>query len=144
MPTNEYSRADFLRALLNQQRRNTAMGGSLLNPSIQNGSDLETSATIDTTMQGSTPINGNVANFDVEKAREEEARAGHTGNWFIDAMDNIFGFVDEIAAKFGAGFVGAWEGLLDLGATVIGAFGDWTGWYDSDPTRHRYCCCRMD
>ena len=133
MPTNEYSRADFLRALLNQQRRNTAMGGSLLNPSISNGSDLETSATIDTTMQGNTPINGAVANFDVEKAREEQKQAGHTGNWFVDAMDNIFGFVDEIAAKFGAGFVGAWEGLLDLGATAIGAFGDWTGWYDSDP-----------
>jgi len=133
MPTNEYSRADFLRALLTQQKRNTAMGGSLVNPSVANGSDLEEAATIDTTIHGNTPINGSVVNFDVEKAREEQERAGHTGNWFLDALDNIFGFVDEIAAKFGAGFVSAWEGILDLGATVIGAFGDWTGWYSSDP-----------
>lgn len=130
MPTNEYSRADFLRALLNQQKRNTALGGSLVNPSVDNGSDLENSAIIDTTISGKTPINGDVANYDVEKATN---RAGHNGNVFTDSLDNIFGFVDEIAAKFGAGFVGAWEGILDLGATAIGALGDATGWYDSDP-----------
>ena len=133
MPTNEYSRAEFLRALLNQQKRNTALGGSLVNPSVDNGSDLANSALIDTTIAGKTPINGDVASFDVEKATEEKSRAGHTGNSFIDSLDNIFGFVDEIAAKFGAGFVGAWEGILDLGATAIGALGDATGWYDSDP-----------
>lgn len=133
MPTNEYSRAEFLRALLNQQKRNTALGGSLVNPSVDNGSDLSNSALIDTTIAGKTPINGDVASFDVDKATKEQTRAGHTGNAFMDSIDNIFGFVDEIAAKFGAGFVGAWEGILDLGATAIGALGDATGWYDSDP-----------
>ena len=108
------------------------MGGSLLNPATTN--DLENSAILATTFSGKTPINGSIADFDVEKAaKEQESRAGHTGNWFLDAIDNIAGFSDEIAAKFGAGFVGAFEGILDLGATAIGALGEWTGWYDSDP-----------
>lgn len=46
-------------------------------------------------------------------------------------MNNVLGFVDEIAAKFDNGFVNGWEGVLDFGATAIGALGDATGWYDS-------------
>lgn len=51
------------------------------------------------------------------------------GNW----LSNVFGFVDELAAQFGAGFVGAFEGIADLGATALGALGDATGLYDSEP-----------
>lgn len=51
------------------------------------------------------------------------------GQWY----EKAFGFIDEMAAQFGAGFVRGWEGMLDLAATGLGALGDATGWYDSTP-----------
>lgn len=131
MPTNEHTRSEYLQALLNQ-KKTIQSNGSLLNPSVQQSTDSNnfgTQALVETNLEGTSATGSSIAEFDVEKAKES---AG-TGNWFLDGINKIFGFVDEIAAKFGAGFVGAFEGILDLGATAIGALGDATGWYSSDP-----------
>lgn len=127
MPSEEHTRAEYLQALLNQKKTISANDGSLLNPSIQNGDNIGTMASMSANMSGG--IKNEVMSFDAEKYNKDQ----DTGNWFTNGLSKIFGFVDEIAAKFGAGFVGAFEGVLDLGATAIGALGDWTGWYDSDP-----------
>ena len=124
MPTDEYSRAEFLRSLLNRQKQINTNGGNLLNPAIPNdGSFLGTQAGMDTSFQGGA-INSDVLSYKPEKEGK---------GTFEQAVDKIFGFADEIAAQFGAGYVGGWEGILDLAATGIGAFGDWTGLYSSDP-----------
>ena len=124
MPTDEHSRTEYLRSLLNQQRQINATGGNLLNPAIPNeGGSLGAQAALDTSMQGGS-VNPDVLTYDPSK----EEKSG-----FEQAIDKIFGFADEIAAQFGAGFVGAFEGILDFAATGLGALGDATGWYSSDP-----------
>lgn len=50
-----------------------------------------------------------------------------------DFWSTAFGFIDELAAQFGSGWVGAFEGIIDLGANAIGALGEATGWYDPTP-----------
>lgn len=129
MPTDEHSRTEYLRSLLNQQRNINANGGNLLNPAIPNtGGSLGASAMMDTSFQGGG-INSDVLSYDPEKDVKEK-------NWFESAVDKIFGFADEIAAQFGAGFVGAFEGILDLAATGLGALGEGTGWYSADPFKN--------
>jgi len=126
MPTDEHSRAEYLRSLLNQQRNINANGGNLLNPAVPNtGGSLGAAAMMDTSFQGGG-INSDVLSYDPEKDVKEK-------NWFESAVDKIFGFADEITSQFGAGFIGAFEGILDLAATGLGALGDATGWYSSDP-----------
>ncbi len=121
MPVNEYSKADYLRALLNSRKQLIGQGGSMLNPSLSDG--ISGLAALDTSFNGVQP-----------QAQPQPQQSKTSGeNWFDGFMNNVLGFVDEIAAKFGAGFVNGWEGILDLGATAIGALGDATGWYNSQP-----------
>ena len=98
MPTEEYTKSEFLRALLNQQRQTLQNGGNLVNPSVSQLAQIDTG---------------------VQKPVEQPKQQ----NNFDSFMNNVLGFVDEIAAKFGAGFVNGWEGVLDLGATALGAMG---------------------
>lgn len=48
-------------------------------------------------------------------------------------IDKIIGGAEEIADQTASGILGFFEGFLDLGATAIGALGDATGWYSSEP-----------
>lgn len=116
MPTDEYTRSEYLRALLQSKRNVLAQGNNLVNPSI-NGL-----AQLDTSFNGVYP----------QPAPEEtNLKKEQKSNGFDQFMNNVLGFVDEMAAKFGSGFVNGWEGILDFGATAIGAIGDWTGLYNS-------------
>ena len=54
-------------------------------------------------------------------------------DWWSNFWGKTFGIIDELAAKFGSGFVSFWEGIVDKGATAIGSIGDATGWYSSKP-----------
>lgn len=110
MDGQEHTRGDYLKALLNQKNNIRASNIPLLNPSI------EQAANLDTTIQGNTGL------------AEPNAKTKSKNN---DGFLKTLGFIDELAAKFGAGFVNGWEGILDLGATALGALGDATGWYDS-------------
>lgn len=114
MPNDELTRSEYIRALLSQKKTYNQSGGNLVNPMI-NGL-----ASLDTSFNAVQPM------AEPEPVKEEKK----SGNWFDNLMNNVLGFVDEIAAKFGAGFVNGWEGILDLGANLVGAFGDWTGWYN--------------
>ena len=118
MPNNdELTRADYIRALLGNKNQYVAQGGNMLNPALSN--DISGLAALDTSFNGVQPQ---------AQPKQEKTKSG-----FEQFMDGVLGFVDEIAAKFGAGYVGAWEGILDFGATAIGAIGDATGWYSSQP-----------
>ena len=126
MPTDEHSRTEYLRSLLNQQRNINANGGNLLNPAIPNtGGSLGAAAAMDTSLQGGG-INSDVLAYDPERDLQQK-------NWFESAIDKIIGFTDEIQHQARAGFLGAFEGVFDLAATGLGALGDATGWYSSDP-----------
>ncbi len=117
MPNEEYTRAEYLRALLNKKNNYQAQGGNLVNPAI---SGL---AGVDTSFAGVYPqAEPEATNLKLEQSK----------NGFDKFMDGVLGFIDEMAAKFGAGFVNGWEGILDFGATAIGALGDATGWYSGD------------
>jgi len=116
MPNDELTRAAYLRALLGNKNNYVAQGGNLLNPALNN--DVSGLAALDTSFNGVQPQ---------AQPKPEKQASG-----FDQFMNNVLGFVDEIAAKFGAGFVNGWEGILDLGATAIGALGDSTGWYNGD------------
>ena len=116
MPDNEYLKS------LERMRRNWSLGGNqAVNPS-----------------DDTTAIGGDLSAYAYMRTRvpqpeqqpiQPQSNASE-GNWFEKSMKNVFGFVDELAAKFGAGFVNGWEGILDLGATALGALGDATGWWD--------------
>lgn len=54
---------------------------------------------------------------------EEQGTEDDGSNWFMKTL----GAIDELAANFGRGFVGAFEGLIDLGATGIAAIGEAMG-----------------
>lgn len=120
MANEEYNRSDFIKALMNQQKGTTSQGGSLLNPSVAQSDNVQDLAYLNTDI----PKQSNIVSADLETARKASDD---------NVISKIFGFVDEIAAKFGAGFVSAWEGGLDFFANAIGALGDSTGWYSGDP-----------
>ena len=109
MANDELIRAYYINALLNKNNY-LAQGGNLLNPSQTNINGL---AAVDTSFNGTQP-----------QAKPEEKKEA---SGFDQFMNNVLGFVDEMAAKFGAGFVGGWEGGLDLIATGLGAL----GWEDA-------------
>lgn len=121
----EATRSQYLQALMNQRKTFNASGNNLVNPSVSN--DIGTLAAVNTNFQQGV----NKTNIPTEKEVEETSQPEEQKEKSI--LDNIFGFVDDIAAKFGAGFVGAIEGIVDLAATGIAALGDATGWYDSKP-----------
>lgn len=104
--SNDLTRQDYIRALLSQKKDYQANGIAVVNPSI---GEL---AQLDTSFQGVQQT---------EMPKQKQA----TG--FDGFMQNVLGFIDEIAAKFGAGFVNGWEGGLDLIATGLGAL----GWKDA-------------
>ena len=117
---NEEAQAQYIRALLSRQKNSLFKGGSLLNPAVPQSTDLGLLASLDTSFQGVQPE---------AKPQQEKQASG-----FDQFMNNVLGFVDEIAAKFGAGFVGGWEGGLDLLATGAGALGweDAAKWAEQD------------
>ena len=117
---NEEAQAQYIRALLSRQKNSLFKGGSLLNPAVPQSTDLGLLASLDTSFQGVQPE---------AKPQQEKQASG-----FDQFMNNVLGFVDEIAAKFGAGFVGGWEGGFDLLATGAGALGweDAAKWAEQD------------
>ena len=106
MSNSELTRQDYIRALLSQKKDYQANGIAVVNPSIGELAQLDTS-------------------FQGVKQTEMPKQKQATG--FDGFMQNVLGFIDEIAARFGAGFVNGWEGGLDLIATGLGAL----GWKDA-------------
>lgn len=117
---DELTRSEYLSALLNKKNSYVAQGGNLLNPALSN--DTSGLAELDTSFNNGLQTNTDV----IEKSNEKVDNRSD----FEKFLGNVTGFIDELAAKFGAGFVNGWEGILDLGATAIGALGDATGWYE--------------
>jgi site-specific DNA-adenine methylase len=120
MPNDELTRTQYLNALLSQKKQLQQSGQNIVNPSIG------TQAGLDTTMQMGVDNTGVPTEGEIRQTTKENK------NWFEQAWDNVTGFVDEIVAQTLSGFVGAFESVADLGATLIGGLGDATGWYDSD------------
>lgn len=114
---NEQSRAEYLKALLNQKNNIQANGSNLVNPSLNN-SDISQMASMNTSY-----VNKEATNFKPNEQQKEQNTES--------VLSKLFGTIDELTSKFGAGFVGGWEGILDLGATGLGwitgnkAFTDW-------------------
>jgi site-specific DNA-adenine methylase len=120
MANDELTRSEYLNALLRQKNQLKETGMNVVNPS------LVPLASIDTSFQTGVDKTNVPTEAEIKNVTKPQKNGWET------AWDNVFGFVDEIAAKFGAGFVSGWEGILDLGATAIGALGDATGWYEGD------------
>ena len=120
----EQNRAAYLQALLSQRNQLNANNNNMLNPSVSN--DLEAQALTDTNFQQKTSLN------DIEKPQEQKQETG-SDNWFMNIVNKVEGFFDNIQHSLYEGVFGAVEGVVDLGANIIGAIGEGTGWYDSDP-----------
>lgn len=112
MLSGEISRAQYLESLLSRKTAIAANGGVFVNPSI--GNDVENQTLAD---------NPSYIPVSTEKQEVDETDWG----WFNWLKEGI-GWVDDVAARFGRGFVGAFEGIGDFILTGVSAVGEGLGY----------------
>ena len=118
------SRKEYIESLNRMRNSYQNQGYISINPSNDDGAvgnELSSFAYMQ------TPI-PQVQTQNTQQAESTTKEKQSWGGW-----DKVIGFLDELAGQFGAGWVNAWEGGLDLVANGLGALGDATGWYDSSP-----------
>lgn len=113
------NKGDFYGSLQRMRQKSSTLGYPQINP-VDDESDVgqEVSAF--------AYLNQDQTTSAKEFIKEEQAQAQEQEQepqWY----DHIFGFIDETAAKFGAGFVKGWEGILDIGANALGWLTDLFG-----------------
>lgn len=113
------NKGDFYGSLQRMRQKSSTLGYPQVNP-VDDGSDVgqEVSAF--------AYLNQDQTTSAKEFIKEEQAQAQaqeQEPQWY----DHLFGFIDETAAKFGAGFVKGWEGILDIGANALGWLTDLFG-----------------
>ena len=114
---NDYSRSEYLRALLNQKKNLNANSNSLVNPSVPQANNIGDLAALDTSFSGvssSTMPETNV--------QEQDDR-----NWWQRTLDTASEFVSNI----NEGVLGFVDGIVDTGGYIYGAIsGDHKGAQD--------------
>lgn len=113
---NDYSRSEYLKALLNQKKTLQANSNSLVSPATPQSSSIEDLALMDTSFSGasSTPT-------------PEEPQDQTDRNWWQRTLDTTSEFVSNISE----GALGVVGGIVDAGGYLYGAIsGDHQGAQD--------------
>lgn len=105
----EYTRSEYLKALLNQKRQLDASDNNLVNPSIDS-SNIGELARLDTNFQNVSSVT------DIQAPEEERDER----NWWQRTLDTAHEFVTNI----GQGALQFVEGIVDAGAWLGGAVGN--------------------
>lgn len=103
MPADEHTRAEYLRALLNQKKATLNQSGSLLNPSVTQGSELQA-------VDAGAIMGGQNQN---QQERNWWQRIWDTADEFLsNVTSGIVDFADSIgdAVIYAAGGIGSWFG----------------------------------
>lgn len=119
MPSEEHTRSEYLKALLNQKKTINANDSSLLNPSISNADNV-------TEMSNYTVADGvSVGSTDIQNETYTPETYKDDRNWWQRAVDSVSNFISNInegIAKY------IFDPIFDAGAYLYGAIsGDQEG-----------------
>lgn len=89
---------------------------------ISNGADARASLAIARQRQRESAQAERQATLENQRRMIEEQQ-DDKGEWW----QQVFGFIDNLAASWGTGWVKFYEGMLDLGGTIVSTIAQWAG-----------------